>query len=87
MILVETRQSSNCLVFDLEFSETVLRDQVWYCEPTTGEVTSLATIEGQISQGIISPDQKFIAFVVDNDFLPGITYENVTPGIWIVTLP
>jgi hypothetical protein len=39
MTLVEAGQSPHCLVFELEFSETILRDHVWYCEPITGEIT------------------------------------------------
>jgi hypothetical protein len=87
MILIDRDQLPSCLVFDLEFSETTLRDQVWHCNPTTGEVTFLLTIEGIINQGVISPDHDFAAFVVDNDFPPVITYESVTPGIWLVALP
>jgi hypothetical protein len=87
MTLVEAGQSPHCLVFELEFSEEILRDHVWYCEPITGEITFLSTIEGEVSQGVVSPDQKFIAFVVDNDFLPGIVYEDITPGIWLLALP
>lgn len=87
MTLVEAGQSPHCLVFELEFSEEILRDHVWYCKPITGEITFLSTIVGEVSQGVVSPDQKFIAFVVDNDFLPGIVYEDVTPGIWLLALP
>ncbi len=87
MILVEAGQTPSCLVFELEFSETILRDHVWYCEPITGEITSLTTIEGGIYAGIISPDQSIVAFVVVNDFPPGNFYEDVMPGIWMVALP
>lgn len=87
MLLVETEQFLHCLVFELEFSRTILRDRIWYCEPKSGEMNLLATIEGQISQHIVSPDKKFVALMVDNDFLPGIVYEDITPGIWILALP
>lgn len=87
MMLLETGQSLHCLVFDLEFSRTILRDHVWYCEPKSGEINLLTTIEGQISQHIVSPDKKFIALMVDNDFPQGNFYEDITPGIWILALP
>lgn len=87
MILIETGHSPHCLVFELEFSETILRDHVWYCEPAAGEITSLSTIEGGILDGIISPDQKFVAFMVVNDFPQGNFYEDVTPGLWLLSLP
>jgi len=87
MILVDACQSPHCLVFDLEFSETILRDHVWYCEPKTGEIKLLTTVEGKISQGVVSPDQKFVSLIVGNEFLPGITYENIVPGLWLMALP
>lgn len=87
MILAETGQSLHCLVFELEFSRTILRYYVWYCEPKSGEINLLTTIEGQISQHIVSPDKKFIALMVDNDFPQGNFYEDITPGIWILVLP
>lgn len=87
MTLIETRESPHCLVFELKFSDTILRDYVRYCDPLTGEINLLTTIEGEVSQGVVSPNQKFIALIVDNDFLPGITYENIAPGILLLALP
>ena len=42
MRLIESGQSQNCLIFELEFSDTILRDHLWYCEPTTGEINFLS---------------------------------------------
>lgn len=87
MTLVEAGQSPHCLVFELEFSEEILRDHVWYCDPVTGEVTLLGIIDGGILEGIISPNKKFVAFMVINDFPQGNFYEDITPGIWLLALP
>ena len=87
IILIGTEESPSCLVSELEFSNTNLRDHLWHCEPAVGKVKIIATVEGQTSQNIISPDRKFIAFTVTNQFPSGVEYKNISPGIWLVSLP
>jgi hypothetical protein len=87
IIFIGTEESHGCLISELEFSDTILRSRVWYCQPTRGKVNIIATIEGQTSQNVISPDNKFIAFTVSNEFLPGDEYKDISPGIWLVPLP
>lgn len=87
MRLTESDQAQNCLIFDLEFSDTILRDHLWYCEPATGEITFLSSIEGAILEGVISPDQKNVALMVVNDFPMGSFYNDITPGIWMQAMP
>lgn len=86
-ILVETDKRPTCLILKLEFSASTLQDHVWYCVPTEDGFIPLATIPGMISQWVVSPDKKLVAFTVKNDFPPGEFYEDVNPGIWLVTLP
>lgn len=85
IILIDRESSPVCLLLELEFSNTVLRDHVWYCEPLKGKSSVIAIIDGYIVQHATSPNNKFIAFIVDNDFLPG--FEHIPTGIWLVALP
>jgi hypothetical protein len=87
IVLIETDESFGCLISELEVSNTILRDHVWYCEPVIGKVAVLVTLEGNISQSVISPDKRFIAFTVTNQFPAGVEYRNIPQGIWLVALP
>jgi hypothetical protein len=86
IILIGTEESPGCLVSELEFSDTILRSRIWYCQPVRGKINIIAIIEGQTSQNVISPDNKFIAFTVSNQF-GGSEYKGISPGIWLVPLP
>lgn len=87
IILIGTEESPGCLVAELEFSDTILRTNAWYCQPVVGKVNILAVVEGQTSQNVVSPDKKLIAFTVTNQFPAGVEYKNISPGIWLVPLP
>lgn len=86
IILIGTEESPSCLVSELEFSDTILRSRIWHCQPARGKSSIIAIIEGQTSQSVISPDRKFIAFTVSNQFAGG-EYKGISPGIWLVPLP
>ncbi len=86
IILIGTEESPGCLVSELEFSDTILRSHIWYCQPVKGKSHIIATIKGQTSQNVISPDNKFIAFTVSNQFA-GVGYKDISPSIWLVPLP
>lgn len=87
IILISKDDKPGCLISELEHSETILRDNIWYCEPETGRVSVIAIIPGNTSQYVISPDNRFIAFAVTNQFPTGIEYEDIPEGVWLVPLP
>jgi hypothetical protein len=89
-ILVQAGDTPTCLILELEFSmsESVSQEHIWYSIPDSGSSTLLATINGRISQWVISPDKRFIAFVVDNiNEFTGEPYADTAPGIWLLALP
>lgn len=85
IILIGTDDKPGCLISELEHSETILRDHIWYCEPGIGRVSVIATIPGNTSQYVVSPDGRFIAFTVTNQFM--IKHEDISEGVWLVPLP
>lgn len=87
VLLIKSEEKPTCLILDLEFSTWILQDHIWHCTLGEGAPVPLATIPGMISQWNISPDKKLVAFLVKNDFPPGEFYEDVSPGIWLLTLP
>lgn len=78
-------ESPKCLVLEAEVLNTILRTHLWYCEPVIGKTALIATIEGPVGRHAISPNERFIVFIVTNIF--GTQYRNIQEGIWLVTLP
>lgn len=78
-------ESPKCLMLEAEVLNTILRTHLWYCAPTIGKYAFVATIEGPIGRHAISPNEKFIVFIVTNIF--GTQYRNIQEGIWLVALP
>jgi hypothetical protein len=89
--LVEANESIAALIFDLEFDLrnqrfSMIEGNVSYFNLSTGTTTHLATFEGRV-EGIVSPDQKFVALTISNEFPSGTFHEEIIPGIWILPLP
>lgn len=87
IVLIGTEESPGCLISEIEFSNTILQSYIWYCALETGKSNLVAIIKGQTSQNVISPDNKFIAFTVTNQFPTGVEYKDISPGIWLIPLP
>ena len=85
-IFINPDHNIGALVFQLIPPYDTNVDTLWYFYENMIERQLLFTINGGISQGIISPNQHFFAFTITNEF-GGIVSENSVPSLWVVEIP
>lgn len=85
IILIDTSFSPSCLFLEKAFSDVFFRTHIWYCEPITGKMPIVATIETNIVDWIVSPNNEFIALIGGGqDILPEL--QELPSGIWLMDL-
>lgn len=85
-VFIGSVENPGALIFQLLPPYDIILDAVWYFDSSMDERQLLFTIDGVISQGIISPNRRMFAFTVNNQF-SGVISEKIEPSLWLIALP